>query len=75
MNKMTTDSAKSIPAFYNGQSILLTGPTGFLGKVFIEKVLRSCPDVREIFLLMRPKRELNINQRLQKILDLPVSHM
>lgn len=72
---MTTDPAKSIPAFYNGQSIFLTGPTGFLGKVFIEKVLRSCPNVREIFLLMRPKKELNINQRLQKILDLPVSHI
>ncbi|XP_024886092.1 fatty acyl-CoA reductase 1-like [Temnothorax curvispinosus] len=69
---MTVDLAKSIPAFYAGQSILLTGPTGFLGKVYIEKVLRSCPDVREIFLLMRPKKGLSINQRLEKILDLPL---
>ncbi|XP_071649873.1 fatty acyl-CoA reductase 1-like [Temnothorax longispinosus] len=67
---MTIDPAKSIPAFYAGQSIFLTGPTGFLGKVFIEKVLRSCPDVREIFLLMRPKKGLSINERLEKILNL-----
>lgn len=70
---MTIDPAKSIPAFYAGQSVLLTGPTGFLGKVFIEKVLRSCPDVREIFLLMRPKKGLSIDQRLEKMLNLPVS--
>ena len=72
---MIIEPAKSIPAFYAGQSILLTGPTGFLGKVFIEKILRSCPDVREIFLLMRSKTESNINERLEEILNLPVSWM
>ncbi|XP_077263280.1 fatty acyl-CoA reductase 1-like isoform X1 [Temnothorax americanus] len=69
---MTIDPAKSIPAFYAGQSVFLTGATGFLGKVFIEKVLRSCPDVREIFLLMRPKKGLNINKRLEQMLNLPL---
>ncbi|XP_024886093.1 fatty acyl-CoA reductase 1-like [Temnothorax curvispinosus] len=66
------DPAKSIPAFYAGQSIFLTGATGFLGKVFAEKVLRSCPDVRKIFLLIRPKKELNINERLEKMLNMPL---
>ncbi|XP_039310287.1 fatty acyl-CoA reductase 1 [Solenopsis invicta] len=69
---MTVNPAESISTFYSGQSILLTGATGFLGKVFFEKVLRACPDVREIFLLMRPKRESNINERLKKILNLPL---
>ncbi|XP_029168897.1 fatty acyl-CoA reductase 1-like isoform X2 [Nylanderia fulva] len=66
------NAAKSIPAFYAGQSILLTGATGFLGKVYFEKILRSCPDVREIFILMRPKKGLNINERLEQILNLPL---
>ncbi|XP_024881763.1 fatty acyl-CoA reductase 1-like [Temnothorax curvispinosus] len=66
------DPAKSIPAFYAGQSIFLTGATGFLGKVFAEKVLRSCPDVRKIFLLIRPKKGLNINERLEKMLNMPL---
>ncbi|XP_018361331.1 PREDICTED: fatty acyl-CoA reductase 1-like, partial [Trachymyrmex cornetzi] len=70
MDKMTVDPTKSIPAFYARQCILLTGATGFLGKVFIEKILRSCPDVREIFLLMRPKKGLSIKERLDKILNL-----
>ncbi|KYN02018.1 Fatty acyl-CoA reductase 1, partial [Cyphomyrmex costatus] len=72
IDRMTIDPAKSISAFYAGQSIFLTGATGFLGKVFIEKVLRSCPDVCEIFLLMRPKKGLNVEERLKKMLNLPL---
>ncbi|KAG5336094.1 FACR1 reductase, partial [Acromyrmex heyeri] len=69
---MTVDSSKTIPAFYAGQSIFLTGATGFLGKMLIEKILRSCPDVREIFLLIRSKKELTVNERLEKLLKLPL---
>ncbi|EFN65806.1 Fatty acyl-CoA reductase 1, partial [Camponotus floridanus] len=67
------DPANSIATFYVGHSIFLTGATGFLGKVYIEKILRSCPDVciREIFVLMRSKKGLNITERLGKILNLP----
>ncbi|KAM0727958.1 putative fatty acyl-CoA reductase [Formica fusca] len=72
MDKNTINPAKSIPAFYIGQSIFLTGATGFLGKVFIEKILRSCPDIREIFILMRPKKGLSFNERLEKMLNLPL---
>ena len=63
----------SIAAFYAGRSIFVTGSTGFLGKVLIEKLLRSCPDVGEIFMLIRPKNGLSIDERLKKMLDLPVS--
>ncbi|XP_011859322.1 PREDICTED: putative fatty acyl-CoA reductase CG5065 [Vollenhovia emeryi] len=58
-----------IPAFYAGRCIFITGGTGFMGKVLIEKILRSCPDVANIFVLIRPKKELSINDRLQKMLD------
>lgn len=67
------DPVKSIPIFYAGQSIFLTGATGFLGKVYIEKILRSCPDVREIFLLMRSRKGLSPNERLKKMLNSPVN--
>ncbi|KAM0724934.1 Fatty acyl-CoA reductase 1 [Formica fusca] len=66
------DPVKSIPIFYAGQSIFLTGATGFLGKVYIEKILRSCPDVREIFLLMRSRKGLSPNERLEKMLNSPL---
>lgn len=32
--------------FYKGKNVFLTGGTGFLGITLIEKLLRSCPDVR-----------------------------
>ncbi len=38
-----------------GKAILLTGVTGFLAKVFLEKLLRSCPEIRTVFLFIRAK--------------------
>ncbi|KAF8395374.1 hypothetical protein HHK36_019320 [Tetracentron sinense] len=35
------------------KSILVTGSTGFLAKIFVEKVLRIQPDVKRLFLLLR----------------------
>lgn len=71
MNKI--DSSVSITAFYAGRSIFITGVSGFMGKILLEKLLYSCPDVREIFILLRPKKGLNIDDRLRKLLAAPVS--
>lgn len=45
-----------IAEWYSGKSILITGATGFMGKVLVEKLLRSCPDVKRIYLLIRSKK-------------------
>uniref|UniRef100_A0A0A1XHC5 Fatty acyl-CoA reductase n=1 Tax=Zeugodacus cucurbitae TaxID=28588 RepID=A0A0A1XHC5_ZEUCU len=45
-----------IAQWYAGKSILITGATGFMGKVLVEKLLRSCPDVKNIYLLIRSKK-------------------
>jgi FlaA1/EpsC-like NDP-sugar epimerase len=45
-----------IREFYQGKTVLLTGCTGFVGKVVLEKFLRCLPGVKKIFVLMRPKR-------------------
>lgn len=72
---MELDPKKSIPAFYAGRSIFITGATGFMGKALIEKLLRSCPNVGNIFLLMRPKKNISIDDRLRKMLTSPVSFL
>jgi fatty acyl-CoA reductase len=59
----------SIADFYNGKSVFITGGTGFLGKILIEKLLRSCPGIKSIYLLMRPKRGAEITARLNEILN------
>ncbi|KAK0094159.1 hypothetical protein PV326_011676 [Microctonus aethiopoides] len=53
--------------FYRGKSIFITGGTGFLGSCLIEKLLRCCTDVKRIFILIRPKKGKNINERLEEL--------
>lgn len=40
-----------------GKTILLTGGTGFLGKVVVERLLRVAPEIERIYLLIRETRE------------------
>lgn len=60
---------ENLRKFYENQNIFLTGGTGFLGKAIIEKLSRSCPNFGKIYMLMRPKRSANINERLNKFLE------
>lgn len=62
----------SVKDFYRGRSIFITGGTGFMGKVLVEKLLRSCPDIKNIYLLMRPKRGQNVDERLCELLNAPL---
>ncbi|KAL7013489.1 hypothetical protein ACKWTF_015423 [Chironomus riparius] len=62
---------KSIPEFYNNKSVFITGGTGFVGKVLIEKLLRSCPGIDNIYLLCRSKKGKNINERLEEVKSSP----
>ena len=40
---------------YANKTVFLTGATGFLGKVVVEKLLRSVPQVRRVYCLVRPR--------------------
>ena len=42
----------SIEAFYDNTAILVTGATGFVGKGILEKLIRVCPSVAAIFILI-----------------------
>ncbi|KAK3603205.1 hypothetical protein CHS0354_036132 [Potamilus streckersoni] len=61
-------SIPSIPEFFKGRSIFITGATGFMGKVLVEKLLRSCPQLKAIYLLIRPKRGKEVHDRLDELL-------
>ncbi|XP_073965347.1 fatty acyl-CoA reductase wat-like isoform X2 [Choristoneura fumiferana] len=63
-----------IQKFYKGQSVFLTGGSGFLGKVIIEKLLRSCGDIENIFVLLRSKKGKDTRTRLKEIMDDFVFH-
>lgn len=53
--------------FFNGKTVFITGGTGFLGACLIEKLLRSVPDLQNIYLLLRPKKGKEINERLEEL--------
>ncbi|GMR44860.1 hypothetical protein PMAYCL1PPCAC_15055 [Pristionchus mayeri] len=46
----------SIKSLYDDRTIFITGASGFLGKVLIEKMLYSLPGIRRIYILIRASR-------------------
>ncbi|XP_017035510.1 fatty acyl-CoA reductase wat-like [Drosophila kikkawai] len=52
-----------IQEFFRNKTVFLTGGSGFLGKVVIEKLLRTT-EVKRIYSLFRPKRGVSIGERV-----------
>ena len=53
-------------AFYSGKNVFISGCTGFLGKIILEKILRTCPDVGTIYVMVRPKKNVQPWDRVRK---------
>ncbi|KAL3623808.1 hypothetical protein CASFOL_032624 [Castilleja foliolosa] len=64
------DEGIGIVKFLQGKTFFITGATGFLGKVLIEKILRTAPDVHKIFVLIKAKNEEAALERLKNELKL-----
>ncbi|KAI9556293.1 hypothetical protein GHT06_018867 [Daphnia sinensis] len=59
----------NIQDFYTGRSVFITGASGFLGKVLVEKLLRSCPGIDRLYLLIRPTSGKDAVVRLQELIN------
>lgn len=64
--------APTIPETFAGQQIFITGGSGFIGKALIEKLLRSCPEIKTIFMLLRVKKGKRVKERLAEVLKNPI---
>jgi long-chain acyl-CoA synthetase len=49
----TTTLRRPLRETYAGKRVLLTGAPGFLGKVYLSALLRYCPDVGQVILIIR----------------------
>ena len=54
--------------FYNDKTVFITGATGFMGKVLVEKLLRST-NVKKLLVLIRPKKGVKTELRLKTLLE------
>lgn len=70
--KMETDR---ISQLFKDRTLLITGGSGFIGKTLIEKLIRSCPELKTIYLLVRTKKGKNPTDRLDDIFSNPVSSL
>ncbi|XP_001948211.2 fatty acyl-CoA reductase wat [Acyrthosiphon pisum] len=60
------ETAGGIAETFRNGTFLVTGSTGFLGKILTEKLLRSCP-VKNIAILVRSKKGFDASQRVADI--------
>lgn len=66
------DGVSEVGEWFKNRSIFITGATGFLGKVLVERILRVAP-VEKMYLLLRPKKGRDIRERLEDFLNSQVS--
>ena len=55
-----------IKEYYAGKTIFLTGTTGFVGKVVLEKILRSLSDIKKLFIMVRAKKNVTVRERFDR---------
>ncbi|KRG04557.1 uncharacterized protein Dmoj_GI19138, isoform D [Drosophila mojavensis] len=61
-----------VQEYYKDKTIFITGASGFMGKVLLEKLLYSCHSLKEVIIICRPKRGKTPETRLEEMFKLPI---
>ncbi|XP_015647956.1 fatty acyl-CoA reductase 1 isoform X1 [Oryza sativa Japonica Group] len=58
---------------FHSRTVLITGATGFIAKLLVEKILRLQPGVKRLYLLVRAADQVSANRRVEsEIMQLPI---
>jgi hypothetical protein len=63
------DARLAVRESLRGKHVLLIGVTGFIGKVWLESLLRQVPEVGRVYLLIRSKRTETAQRRFEKMVE------
>ena len=58
-------TGREVKEFYRDATLLITGGTGFLGRVLLQKLLRTFP-IKRIYLLVRKKNTQSVEERMEE---------
>lgn len=61
-----------VQEYYKDKTVFITGASGFMGKVLLEKLLYSCHSLKEVIIICRPKRGKTPEARLEDMFKLPI---
>ncbi|GAB0089945.1 Fatty acyl-CoA reductase [Sergentomyia squamirostris] len=64
------DGSTPMKEFFRGKNVLLTGGTGFIGRLLVEKLLRV--GVSMVYLVVRPKKTQVARQRVEELAQGPI---
>lgn len=75
MGRNGCDLPLDIAESFAGSTVLLTGATGYIGSLVLEQLLRVCPNVSRVLLLIRSKRGVPPHDRMQSLLHHELFHL
>ncbi|XP_043477414.1 fatty acyl-CoA reductase wat-like isoform X1 [Leptopilina heterotoma] len=61
-----------VTEFYSNCNIFITGGSGFIGKLLLEKVLRCFPNMGKLYMMLRPKKGKSPEERFKEHFDDPL---
>eukprot|EP00854_Cymbomonas_tetramitiformis_P003210 gene3210-4056_t len=68
----SSDGVPDISSFLKGKTLLISGATGFLAKVLVEKILHEQPEVQRVYLLIQPTTSNTAEERLEQLMEAAV---
>ncbi|GIX81117.1 putative fatty acyl-CoA reductase CG5065 [Caerostris darwini] len=60
-------SGPRIAEVFDGKSVFVTGAAGFVGAVLLESLLRCCPGIKTVYILLRSKKDVPPENRKGQI--------